>query len=65
MIKNARILKKFEREYLKREKLSFKDKLKIFESMWKEARALGVIKKTDRLEGIEKAVKIAKIANGM
>jgi len=36
MIKNPDILEKFERELIKKENLSFKQALAIFEAMWKE-----------------------------
>ena len=65
MVKNSRILRKFEREEMRREKLSFKDALKIFEAMWREALALGAIKTSDWLNDIEKEIRIAKIINGI
>ena len=65
MVKNSRILRKFEREEMGREKLSFKDALKIFEAMWREALALGAIKSSDWLSDIEKEIRIAKIVNGI
>ena len=48
-----------------REKLSFKDALKIFEAMWREALALGSIKSSDWLNDIKKEIRIAKIINGI
>ena len=48
-----------------REKLSFKDALKIFEAMWREALALGSIKNSDWLNDIKKEIRIAKIINGI
>jgi len=65
MIKNAHILRKFERGYAGKEKLSFHRALKIFEAMWMEARALGLIKKGNGLEGIEAKIRMAKIINGI
>ena len=65
MVKNSRILRKFEREEMGREKLSFKDALKIFEAMWREALALGSIKSSDWLNDIKKEIRIAKIINGI
>jgi hypothetical protein len=65
MIKNARILRKFEAEETKKERISFRDAMKIFEAMWREALALGVVKKSTSLNDIEKEIKIAKIINGI
>lgn len=65
MIKNSRLLKRFEKAEVKRDKISFKKAVKIFEALWKEARSLGAIRKEDRLEGIEKEIRIAKIVNGL
>ena len=65
MVKNAHILRKFEREYAGKEKLSFHHALKIFEAMWMEALRLGSIKKAGRMEGIEAKIRMAKIVNGL
>ena len=65
MVKNSRILRKFEKEEMRKEKLSFKDAVKIFEAMWREALALGAIKSSDWLNDIEKEIRIAKIINGI
>ena len=58
-------MRRFERERLKNESMSFFDKLRIFEAMWSEARSLGIEKKSGPLQGIEKTIRIAKIANGL
>ena len=63
MIKNPDILGQFERELIKKEKLSFKQALAIFEAMWKEGVNLGVLPPKDPLEGIEVDIKIARIIN--
>ncbi len=65
MIKNANILRRFEREELKKERLSFAEKLKLLDSMWKEACSLGAIKTTKGLGDLEKAIRIAKGVNGL
>jgi hypothetical protein len=44
MIKNPQILAKFEDEEIRKEKLSYKEALRIFEAMWKEAVSLGVLR---------------------
>lgn len=63
MIKNPKLLKKFEREEIKRSKLSYKEAMKIFEAMWEEAKNLGVLPLKDPMDGVEVAIRIAKILN--
>jgi len=63
LIKNPDILKRFEREVIKKEKLSFEHALAIFEAMWKEGVNLGVLPPKDPLEGIEVDIRIARILN--
>lgn len=64
MIKNPEILKKFEDDYLKnRGNLSYNQSIRLFDSMWAEAVALGVLPPREPLEGIEVDIKIAKVLN--
>jgi hypothetical protein len=63
MIKNAKKLKKFEDDLKKKELISYDDALKIFESLWAEAKTLGIIPAKDPLDGLEVKIKIAKILN--
>ena len=63
MIKNPDILKRFEKEYSRKEKLPFKQALAIFEDMWKEGVTLGVLPPRNPLEGIETDIRIARILN--
>lgn len=63
MIKNPEILARFEDEEIKKEKLSYKEALKIFENLWKEGVRLGVLPPEDPLEGIETDIRIAKFLN--
>lgn len=63
MIKNPDILERFEREVIRKERLSFKHALAIFEAMWKEGVNLGVLPPKDPLEGIEVDIRIARILN--
>jgi hypothetical protein len=58
MIKNPKFLKIF-----KRERMSFKVAMKLFESLWQEALALKVLPPKNPLEGIEVDLRIAKILN--
>ena len=63
MIKNPDILERFEREVIRKEKLSFGRALAIFEAMWKEGVNLGVLPPKYPLEGIEVDIRIARILN--
>jgi len=58
MIKNSKLLNLFDRQ-----KLSLKESLKIFESLWKEAVAFKVLPSKDPLEGLDSDIKTAKILN--
>ncbi|MCG2708980.1 MAG: hypothetical protein L6246_01485 [Thermodesulfovibrionales bacterium] len=63
MVKNPKLLIRFENEELRKEKLSYKEALKIFEAMWKEAVSLGIFPPKDPLDGIEDDIRLAKILN--
>ena len=63
MIKNSELLEKFERKVLQKEKLDYRPALRIFESMWREGMALGVLPLKDPLEGIEVDIRIARMLN--
>ena len=61
MIKDTEILRTFENNLIKKEKLSYADSLRIFEMMWREASTLGILPSKDPLDGIETKIKISKI----
>ena len=63
MIKNPDVLEQFEREMIKKEKLSFEQALALFEAMWQEGVDLGVLPPKDPLEGIEIDIRISRILN--
>lgn len=63
MIKNSKILEKFENENIKKNNLTFKKKLKIYESLWNEALLMKVLPSKNPLEDIETDIKIALILN--
>lgn len=63
MIKNPDILEDFEKERMKKEKLTFEEALKLFEAMWEEGIHLGVLPPKDPLEGIEVDIRMARILN--
>ncbi len=63
LIKNSEVLEQFEREIIKKEKLSFEQALALFEAMWQEGVDLGVLPPKNTLEGIEVDIRIARILN--
>jgi len=63
MIKNPDILEQFETEIIKKDKLSFKQTLTIFEAMWREGVDFGVLPPKDPLEGIDVDIRVARILN--
>jgi len=63
MVKNARILEELKRQEIKKQKFSYPCALRLFESMWREAVALGVLPFRDPMEGIETDIKVAQILN--
>lgn len=65
MIKNKHKLNKFYQELIKKENISYKEALFIFEALYKEAVSLGVINSKNILEGLENDLKIAKTVNGL
>ncbi|HEX68273.1 MAG TPA: hypothetical protein ENG13_04330 [bacterium] len=65
MIKNPVLWEKFEKEWIKKEKLSFLQRFKIFQLLLDEAKVLGVFPSSDPLEEIEKDIKMAKILNSL
>ena len=63
MVKNAVLLRKFEREYVRAEKPNHGNALKIVEALHKESISLGRSFSRDPLEGIEVKIRIAKAVN--
>ena len=63
MIKDIALLARFEQALLKRESFTYKESLRIMESLWQEGCALGVLPPADPLAGIETDIKIARILN--
>jgi len=60
---NRSELRKFEMDFLKKEKADIDRNLRIAEALYKEAVALGVIPLKNPLDGIEVDLKIAKVIN--
>lgn len=65
MIKDAKLLAEFEDEQIRAERPDYGSALRIFEGMWEEGIALGVLPLRDPLEGIEVDIRIARILNGV
>ena len=63
MINGAGALKRFEDSLIREGKLSYPQALRLFEAMWQEGVALGVLPPKDPLEGIEVDLRIARIVN--
>jgi len=63
MIKDVEVLRRFEQEETQKKKLSYQEALKIFEALWREALALGVLPPKDPFEGIEVDIRIARFLN--
>ena len=65
MVKDAKLLAEFEEDQIRTEKLSYAKALALFEAMWGEGLALGVLPLDDPLEGIEVDIRIARILNNV
>ncbi len=63
MIKDTQTFKKFEDSLIKQDILPHARALQLFESLWKEAVALRILSSKDPLEGIDVAIRIARILN--
>jgi len=63
MIKDVKALQKFEDSVIRGRELSHPEALRLFEAMWQEGVALGVLPPKDPLEGIEVDLRIARIVN--
>lgn len=63
MIKNSRVWEKFEKEIIRKEKLTYAEALKTFEALWEEGVTLGVLPLSDALEGIAVDIQVATILN--
>lgn len=65
MIKNSKYLRKFEIEYIKKNKVNILQNFKLMDYMYNEAVELGVFPLENPLEGIEVDIKIAKVVNNV
>lgn len=65
MVRNRAVLEKLQDEWCARTALNPKQNRALFEAMYREAVALGVLPDDDPLEGIEVDIRIARILNGV
>lgn len=65
MIKNEKKLNNFYQGLIREEKLSYKEALRIYEMLLKEAISLGVISSKTMKESLEVDIKVAKIINSL
>ncbi|UCD15850.1 MAG: hypothetical protein JSV34_02025 [Candidatus Omnitrophota bacterium] len=65
MIRNKLKLVRFYEKLISKERNSYKKALLIYEALYKEAIALGVINSKNILDGLEKDIKIAHTINGL
>jgi len=64
MIKNAEILREFERNFVSGQgRLPYAQSRDLFASMWKEGVTLGVFPPVDPLAGVEVDIRMARILN--
>ena len=63
MIKNFPIIDHMEKDFISKQKLSYKQSLQIFEAMWNEGVRLNILPPKESLEGIDVDIKIAKVLN--
>lgn len=65
MVKNKRKLQGFHRKLIEEEHISYKEALRIYDALHKEAVALGVISHENICDGFEVDLRIAKAINGL
>ena len=63
MITNKDKLNEFERELIRKENLSHKEALAIYEALYKEAVALGAISHENIWDGFEAVLRVARAIN--
>jgi len=63
MIKNAKMLERFEQEQIRTERLDYARKLLIFDALWDECRHLNRNRIDNPLDGIASRIRTAKILN--
>ena len=65
MVKNVKLLEKFERKRLKKDRLSLDKKYKILDAMYEEAVQLGKFSDKNRLSHLKTLIKVTKIIHSL
>jgi hypothetical protein len=65
MIKNPKIIREFEEDLMRNERLALPKKFRIIEGLFREAVALGVFPLKNPLQDLETKVKIARVVNNV
>ena len=65
MVKNPELLRRFEREMIRRSKLTPEEVWELYDHMLAWAEEIGVFPPKDPLEGIEVDIKIARVLNAV
>ena len=63
MIRNSKLLEKFERDQIRKGEPDYFQNLRIFESLYEEAKPLGIFPLKDPSVGIEVDIKLARALN--
>jgi len=63
MVKNEELLRKFEQDLIRENRLSYDEASDILDAMWAEGVELNVLPPEDPLEGIEVDIRIARVLN--
>ncbi|MBI4430906.1 MAG: hypothetical protein HY587_04240 [Candidatus Omnitrophica bacterium] len=63
MLKNKTKWNTFQRKLLKKERFSYREALRVYEALHKEAVALGIINSRNLLDGLEVDIRLAKALN--
>jgi hypothetical protein len=65
MIKNKKLLERFEKEWLKKEKINIEKNFRIFEEMIKFAKDIKRFSQKDWKKDIENDIRYARVINGI
>ena len=63
MIKNPKLFEDWERRWMSESVVDFSQNLRIFEALYREACALGILPLKDPLEGLQMKIDLAKAMN--
>ncbi len=64
MIRDGHTMRRFQDDLIKKgRQYSFQEALEIFESMWKEGVAMGILPLSEPLDGIEADIELARVLN--